>query len=204
MTRIFVHQNGAVFNVTNDTMAELHLSRGARELTADEITAAGMNGYERYISPLNTKVTEDGAIVFTPPSSDDFLMKQKEAIERIDKQTHAAITAGFTYEINTGYHSEILHFNFDQLDQINFNSTVMKILLGSSDPITWVGYRKPSNERIELSLTADMFYPLYLASQTHKETYLNIGKDRKKTVRDLTFESGGIPALEQLFSEYGV
>lgn len=64
--RIFIIDNIAL-NVDNDTDALALIEHGARELTAEEIEAAGMTGYEHLVCLHNTEVKADGSIVFTPP-----------------------------------------------------------------------------------------------------------------------------------------
>lgn len=66
MNRIILH-SGIVLNCDNQNDVDTMLGNGARELTAQEISAAGMIGYEHLVSPANTTVSEDGAITFTPP-----------------------------------------------------------------------------------------------------------------------------------------
>lgn len=65
--RIFIIDTGAV-NVDNDDDANALVAQGARELTATEISAAGMTGYEHLVAPSNTTITADGKVVFTPPA----------------------------------------------------------------------------------------------------------------------------------------
>lgn len=67
MNRIFIVGAGTV-NVDNEADAQRLLESGARELTPEEIAAAGMTGYENAVSPANTVVHADGTISFTPPS----------------------------------------------------------------------------------------------------------------------------------------
>ncbi|WP_337509616.1 tail fiber assembly protein [Desulfovibrio sp.] len=66
MNRIILH-SGIVLNCDNQNDVDTMLGNGARELTAQEISAAGMIGYEHLVSPANTAVSEDGIITFTPP-----------------------------------------------------------------------------------------------------------------------------------------
>lgn len=66
--RVVVY-NRTVFNVDNDEDTEALLAQGARELTADEIVAAGMVGFEHLVSPLTTSIDDSGTITFTPPSA---------------------------------------------------------------------------------------------------------------------------------------
>lgn len=66
---ILVHGN-ACFNVDNVNDADALRDEGARELTQEEIAAAGMTGYEYLVSPRNTTVSDDGSILFTPPAGE--------------------------------------------------------------------------------------------------------------------------------------
>lgn len=69
MNKVFIFGLDAV-NVDNEASAQPLLEQGARELSAKEIAAAGMTGYENVVSPLNTVVHEDGSVTFTPPVPD--------------------------------------------------------------------------------------------------------------------------------------
>lgn len=75
--RIFILNKEAI-NVDNKDDAQNLLSSGARELTPQEIAAAGMTGYEHLVSPLNTVVTDDGSIIFTPPNSEQIEQEKRE------------------------------------------------------------------------------------------------------------------------------
>lgn len=84
MFRIFIH-DGIALNIDNDEDAERLLSNGARELTNEEIAAAGMAGYEHLVSPSNTTISEDGGITFTPPeppSLEEVKAKKLEELRR--------------------------------------------------------------------------------------------------------------------------
>ena len=70
MSRIFIITNECI-NVDNDTDAQRLLNVGARELNAQEISAAGMTGYESIVSPANTQVSADGTIKFIPPTEEE-------------------------------------------------------------------------------------------------------------------------------------
>lgn len=56
-----------VYNVDNKTDLATAIQRGAVPLSGEEISAAGMSGYENIVSPVNTSVSPDGAITFIPP-----------------------------------------------------------------------------------------------------------------------------------------
>ena len=65
-------------SVTDTAEVGRDVKNGWRELSAAEISAAGMVGYEHLVCPINTVVHEDGTIVFTPPAppSDDELYEK--------------------------------------------------------------------------------------------------------------------------------
>ena len=65
--RIFIVENTAV-NVDNDADATALLERGARELSPEEIAAAGMTGHEHLVGPDNSTVAADGTVTFFPPA----------------------------------------------------------------------------------------------------------------------------------------
>ena len=66
MSYIFVKNNN-VINVDNDVDKNKLILTGWRELSAEEISAYGVLGYEHLASPANTVVNVDGSITFTPP-----------------------------------------------------------------------------------------------------------------------------------------
>ena len=68
MNKIILY-SGIVMNCDNQNDVDNMIKRGARELTRQEIEAAGMSGYEHLVSPENTIVDAGGNIVFTPPES---------------------------------------------------------------------------------------------------------------------------------------
>lgn len=57
-----------VINVDTDKDRANYAREGWQELTPEQITAAGMLGYEHLVSPANTIVNVDGSITFTPPA----------------------------------------------------------------------------------------------------------------------------------------
>ncbi len=102
--------NDDVVNIDNEEDTQKLLEAGARELTRQEIAAAGITGYEHLVSPVNTVVTDDGSIIFTPPEPPDkaslFQMLRLERDRRLaaadylimpdyplDEATRSAITA---------------------------------------------------------------------------------------------------------------
>ena len=68
MNKIILY-SGIVMNCDNQNDVDNMIKRGARELTRQEIEAAGMSGYKHLVSPENTIVDAGGNIVFTPPES---------------------------------------------------------------------------------------------------------------------------------------
>lgn len=68
MYGIFVNNGNDVLRAASSSDREMFVGRGWRELTQDEITAAGMGGYEQFVSPLTATVNADGSITFTPPA----------------------------------------------------------------------------------------------------------------------------------------
>lgn len=68
MYGIFVNNDTDVLRAASASDREMFVGRGWRELTPDEITAAGMEGYEHIVSPLNTTADADGIITFKPPA----------------------------------------------------------------------------------------------------------------------------------------
>lgn len=77
MIRVF-YKNDTFVNVDNDHDAQGFLNAGFTELTSEEITNAGMVGYEHTVCSNNTKF-ENGQIVFTPPQppSQEELVRQR-------------------------------------------------------------------------------------------------------------------------------
>lgn len=112
------------------------------------------------------------------------------ALSRIDSATSAAILAGFDYTIE----GETLHFSYDQFDQSNFSDTfngvAMKKLMDIEElpeTIDWNGWRNHDSENkgelVVLTLTPESFLALYTqGALVHKQTYLEIGKQRKKAI----------------------
>ncbi len=68
MYGIFVTHDAQVLRAPSPDDRALFCERGWRELTSNEIDAAGMSGYEHLVSPLNTVANPDGSITFTPPT----------------------------------------------------------------------------------------------------------------------------------------
>lgn len=184
-----------VVNIDNNVEATRLLAEGARELTQDEICTAGMAGYEHLVSPLNTVVSEDGSIIFTPPPSPNLHKTKIDANARIDAATSRAITAGFDYELTPpgGDAPETLHFSYDAFDQQNFadSANVAALALsgvsGLPASVTWNAYRdrnaENGGELVRLSLGPADFLALYTAGAlAHKAARMEEGGARKAAV----------------------
>lgn len=76
---IIVYENQC-FNVDNDKTAAQFLAKGARALSVKEIKDAGMNGYEAFVSHLNTTVNKDGSIFFNK----DIVVKEQAEQRRME------------------------------------------------------------------------------------------------------------------------
>lgn len=192
MHKIFEYSRG-VLNVDNDADAQKLLEQGARELTTQEIAAAGMTGYEHLVSPANTVVGDDGTITFTPPPPEPLENVKARKLAAIDAQTSAAILAGFECEAtppDTGV-PELLHFSYDEFDQQNFADAAlsMQFVATSGDIPTstpWNAYRNHTadskGELVILNLTAETFLPIYAAALNHKAAKMAEGGQRKAAV----------------------
>lgn len=92
MYSIIVEGN-TVYNVDNQEDVNAAISRGAKKLSEMDIIAAGMRGYEHLVSPTNTRVTQDGTIVFTPPKSEPLETVKARKLDEINAAYQQAITA---------------------------------------------------------------------------------------------------------------
>ncbi len=105
MNRIFILNDGAtVLNVDNDADALRLIQEGARELTAVEIEAAGMVGFEHLVGPHNTTVNAKGKVTFTPPPPPDPLtLEEAQSIKRDELKVlrDSVIAEGFAYGTHT-------------------------------------------------------------------------------------------------------
>lgn len=193
MHKIFEYSR-IVLNVDNDSDAQKLLEQGARELTPQEIAAAGMTGYEHLVSPANTVVGDDGTITFTPPPPEPLENVKARKLAAIDAQTSAAILAGFECEAtppDTGT-PELLHFSYDGFDQQNFADAAVSMQLaaaaGGAIPTStpWNAYRghtaDSKGELVILHLTAETFVPIYAAALQHKAAKMAEGGQRKAAV----------------------
>lgn len=186
--------NGIVCNIDNKIDAEGLRKQGARELSPQEIAAAGMAGYEHLVSSANTKISADGVIIFTPPKPEPLENVKARKLASIDAETSAAILAGFTCEAtppDTGQ-PELLHFSYDGFDQQNFADAAVSMQLaaasGGAIPTStpWNAYRGHTagskGELVILKLTAETFVPIYAAALQHKAAKMAEGGQRKAAV----------------------
>lgn len=90
MSRIFIITNECI-NVDNDIDAQRLLNVGARELSPQEITDAGMTGYESIVSPANTSISPDGTIMFVPPAPPELLEIKAAKLKEINIAYQEAI-----------------------------------------------------------------------------------------------------------------
>ena len=108
----------------------------------------------------------------------------------VDRETSAAIVAGFAYEIQ----GELLHFSYDSHDQQNFADTANAATLatlgvsGVPQSVTWNGWRLEKNAQgivtarqlVRLNLEPAAFLQLYLAGAlSHKARCMEAGGQRK-------------------------
>lgn len=192
MVYILVKDKTAI-NVDSEKEKLRRIKDGWRVLTSSEISAAGMSGYEHMVSPVNTKVDEDGTITFTPPPEPTLEEVRTAALSRIDSATSAAILAGFEYEVETGEGKEVLHFSYLADDQQNFSDTANGALLAMQgvesvpNSVKWNGWRNHSPEYkgdlVRLVLDVPSFLMLYTqGALAHKATQMEVGGQRKAAI----------------------
>ena len=166
-----------------------------------------MEGYEHFVSPVNTIVKEDGSIEFTPPAPPALEDVKAEAISRIDAATSAAIIAGFGYEVD----GETLHFSYDSFDQQNFvdSASVATLSLsgqqGLPTSVTWNAYRnytpETGGELVRLDFTPQTFLALYMqGALAHKGLQMEIGGQRKAAIE----AAESVEAVQALLAEWGL
>lgn len=91
-------KDDTVINVDSTAERDRLTQDGWRELTPAEIKAAGMEGYEHHVSPVNTVVGEDGSITFTPPappSLDELKATKLQEINAGFEQTASQLVATY-------------------------------------------------------------------------------------------------------------
>lgn len=81
MFGIFVNNENYVLRATSASDRDMFVDRGWRELTQEEITAAGIVDYEQYVSPLTATVNPDGSISFVPPSTAEIIIIKGASIK---------------------------------------------------------------------------------------------------------------------------
>lgn len=110
-------------------------------------------------------------------------LASKAALERdaINKQTSAAILAGFDYEVA----GESLHFSYDIYDQQNFaDSANLCLMLKNSaenapDSVLWNAYRQDGSQ-VQLEFAPDDFLALYArGALAHKAKCMAVGAAKK-------------------------
>lgn len=130
-----------------------------------------------------------------------------DAISRIDSATSESILAGFDFMIN----NEVLHFSYDQFDQINFSDAANVATLslngveGLPQTVTWNGYRnyasKTDCELVRITLTSSNFLILYTqGALTHKSIKMENGGRRKAQIEDCKT----IEEIQSLLKEWNI
>lgn len=71
-------KEGIVVRSDNPEDLALKIAQGWRNLSENEISAAGMEGFEHLVGPSNTTVREDGSICFTLPLLPQPTEKEKD------------------------------------------------------------------------------------------------------------------------------
>lgn len=191
--------NGSSWDMVEDHRE--HLTTGPDGSIIVQEATVYWRQYDTYQSPPKVVDTigpiPAGASLTRPVKP--FSIKQEEAIRRIDMDTNQKILAGFQHELDGVPYL----FHFDECDQINFTATVTKCLLGQVDIITWYGYTIPGGLRVELFLTPDVFYPLFLSGQAHKDICLKTGNERKTQIQELSVGTDAA-VVEQLLNSWGL
>lgn len=98
--------NNTCFNIDSDEeLARLQASDpNLKVLTSEEISVAGMNGYEAIVSPENTKIDPLGTVVFTAPDID--VLRSNSLAKLAEEYTAArydgmiASSTGFTVKVD--------------------------------------------------------------------------------------------------------
>lgn len=100
MEKIFIHNGRIAIYCNSEALERLLRERGDRELSSEECVEYGMVGKEKWVTPQNTVVNEDGSIVFTPPAYEEMLAPVREdkircfdnAMDEIDGQLVRSIS----------------------------------------------------------------------------------------------------------------
>lgn len=100
MEKIFIHNGRIAIYCNSEALERLLRERGDRELSSEECVEYGIVGKEKWVTPQNTVVNEDGSIVFTPPAYEEMLAPVREdkircfdnAMDEIDGQLVRSIS----------------------------------------------------------------------------------------------------------------
>ena len=100
MEKVFIHDGRVAIYCNSNVMENLLRKRGDRELSVQECIDYGISGKEKWVTPQNTVVNEDGSIVFTPPAYEEMLAPVREdkircfdnAMDEIDGQLVRSIS----------------------------------------------------------------------------------------------------------------
>ena len=78
MEKIFIHNGRIAIYCNSNVMENLLRKRGDRELSVQECIDYGISGKEKWVTPQNTVVNEDGSITFTAPTQEEILDPVRE------------------------------------------------------------------------------------------------------------------------------
>ena len=100
MEKIFIHNGRIAIYCNSEALERLLRERGDGELSSEECVEYGIVGKEKWVTPQNTVVNEDGSIVFTPPAYEEMLAPVREdkircfdnAMDEIDGQLVRSIS----------------------------------------------------------------------------------------------------------------
>ena len=159
---------------------------------------------------VDTYAKEHPEVVMPEPGKPEpaFDEVKTNTLSLIDSTTTRNIISGFYYTIN----GEQLHFSYNIEDQQNFSDTfngiAMKKLMGFEnlpETIDWNGWRNHTTnfkgELVVLTLTPDDFLNLYTqGALVHKQTHLEIGKQRKKAVEN----ASSVDEINNLLKEWNI
>ena len=100
MEKVFIHDGSVAIYCNSEALERLLRERGDRELSSEECVEYCIVGKEKWVTPQNTVVNEDGSIVFTPPAYEEMLAPVREdkircfdnAMDEIDGQLVRSIS----------------------------------------------------------------------------------------------------------------
>lgn len=78
MEKVFIHNGRIAIYCNSNVMENLLRKRGDRELSVQECIDYGISGKEKWVTPQNTVVNEDGSITFTAPTQEEILDPVRE------------------------------------------------------------------------------------------------------------------------------